>query len=231
MKVGRLNSLMGCAGSSSVSTHQQNHGRLRRVGNFTFSQHGTPYLDRIFVGDGCKKTPGWSTSSTKEEVELKIQEFWETRVNNNPEAWKLLRLACSMTEPQEAAAMCQAGGLQLINGSLLCSQDEAGLLYELPPYVLNPAIKYGIGAPKVSEVSGPGIKLTVKLRSIKFSDVDFDCSTLTTGLEVKEFCATKHNLSKMKLRCFYAGRELKDDARLQQIGVKDHEILTVLVSG
>jgi len=196
------------------------------VGNFTFIQH-----DGVFTGQGAKKAPAWSTSCTKEEVDKKIQEFWETRVSGNPDIWKLLHMACSQGLPEEAEAICLAGGLQLVNGTMVCTQDDAGFIYELPPFVINPAIEYGKEQSKTQTVSGPSVKLTLKLRSTGFRDTLFECSNLSSGFEIKEFCAAKHNLNKEKIRCFYAGRELKNDSRLQQFGVKDNEIITVLSQG
>lgn len=181
------------------------------------------------VGDGCKKTPGWSTACTREEVEKKIEEFWGTRTCGSPEVWKLLRLACSANSSQEALEICRAGGLQLINGTLLCIQDLHSSLYELPPYLINPALEYGPPTTKNAETTHcPSIPLKLKLRSLRFNDLEYDCTTLTSGLEIKEFCASEQSLSRDKLRCFYGGKEVKDDSRLQQFSVKDNEIITVL---
>jgi hypothetical protein len=221
---------MGCAASSSTAVNSSlTRPKLRRIGNFTFSQHGEVHADNISSGKGCKKCPGWSTTATKAEVTARINEYWETRVSGNPEAWRLLQLACSV-ESHEAEALCQAGGLRLINGTLLTTQDDAGFVYEVPPYVISPALEYGkeAGPDHNSASSGPSKKLRVKLRSNNFADIDLDCTSLTTGLELKELSATKHALQITKLRCFYSGREIKNDSRLGTVGVKDGETITVM---
>lgn len=56
----------------------------RKVGNFRISIHGKSYLDLKTSGKGCKKTPAWEIDCSKEEVQKKIEEFWDTRVEGNP---------------------------------------------------------------------------------------------------------------------------------------------------
>jgi hypothetical protein len=221
---------MGCAASSSTAVNSPViKPKLRRIGNFTFSQHGELHTDNILTGKGCKKCPGWSTTASKEEVTARITEYWETRISGNPEAWRLLQLACSV-ESAEAEAICQAGGLRLINGTLLTTQDDAGYIYEVPPFAINPALEYGtIAHPdKSSAPIGPSRKLRVKLRSNNFADIELDCTSLTSGLELKDHFATKYSLQITKLRCFYSGRELKDDLRFGTVGVKDGDTITVM---
>jgi hypothetical protein len=219
---------MGCTCSSSKPAKPSDRPQVRRVGNFTFCQHGKLHSDGTTVGEGCKKAPKWSTTSTKAEVDRRIEEFWGTRVEGNPEVWKLLQLACSAVDPSDAAEICRAGGLQLVKETLLFTQDRSGRVYELPPYVIHPALEYGQETRKPETVTSKPKDLVLKLRSVKFPDTEFACTTGTLCSEIKEYCETKHSISKHKLKCFYGGRELRDDSRLQHHGIKDTEIITVM---
>jgi len=89
-----------CCGKSDSQTVQEKF-QLRRVGNFTFKQHRTSQAVFKSAGRGCRQTAAWFTEATREEVERKKLEFWETRVQGDVNQWAALKAACEAGDSGE----------------------------------------------------------------------------------------------------------------------------------
>mmetsp|Transcript_14066 Transcript_14066/g.26333 ORF Transcript_14066/g.26333 Transcript_14066/m.26333 type:complete len:218 (-) Transcript_14066:1120-1773(-) len=213
---------MGCI-CSNTSTRSETKGKsvLRKDGNFTYSLY-----EDTFVGDGCRKALAWSTTFTPQQVQFKIEEFWESRRQGNPDAWRTLRLAIENANQEEAKVIVTTAGLTMPTGLLSGAVDDLGFVYEIPPYVLNPAMEYGAAAETFS--TGKGELVEIKLRSTQFGDFDLKTHTSETVLSVKQKTAEKFALIPSQVRTFYNGREMKNDFMLLQYGVKDKTTMTVV---
>lgn len=91
----------GCCNLGSEQDFKEASGLIstRRLGNFSFNIHGKNYTEGIFVGEGCKRTPGWFTDKTASYVAIKRAEFWGTRVTGLQKIWEVLKKA---VEEQDA---------------------------------------------------------------------------------------------------------------------------------
>jgi hypothetical protein len=172
----------------------------------------------------------WSTPSTQQQTQFKIEEFWESRRQGNPNAWRTLRLALYTASPEEAMMIATTAGLRLPQGLLNGCVDDTGFVYQLPPYVVNPAIEYGKPSevPSMPETTTKGETVEIKCRSTQFSDTDLRVNTRDSVLEVKGKLAEKYQLTPSQVRLFYNGREIKNEFMLVQYGVKDKTTVTVV---
>ena len=65
--------------------------RTHTLGNFTFQVYGNPHTEQKKAGKDFRTTPAWETTATREEVERKRKEFWDTRVEGDLRVWETLR--------------------------------------------------------------------------------------------------------------------------------------------
>jgi hypothetical protein len=139
-------------------------------------------------------------------------------------------LALDTASPEEAMMIATTAGLRMPHGLLNGCIDDTGFVYELPPYVLNPAIEYGkpSDVPTMPEATTKGELVEIKCRSTQFGDADIRVNTLDSVLEVKGRLAEKYQLSAGQVRLFYNGREMKNEFMLVQFGVKDRTTVTVV---
>lgn len=218
---------MGCICSNSTPrSSQKSKPELRKEGNFAYFLFGKIYSEDKYVGQGCRMAFAWSTSSTKQQVRFNIEEFWENRRHGNPDAWRTLRLAIDTANDDEARAIVTTAGLTMPNGRLNGCVDDRGFVYELPPYVLNPALEYGTATETFA--TGKGEVVNLKFRSTHFDDVDIKISTLDLVQTVKANIAERVQLNPPQVRLFYNGREMKNELALLQYGVKDNTTITVV---
>jgi hypothetical protein len=219
----------GCACQSTIENDTSDRIRLHRQGNLTFYIHGDFYSERLVAGKGCKKTPAWQTTMSREEIEGKIKEFWDTRVEGSPMVWTILQQACAEPDPDKAEALLKTYGLTLNNGLLQQTYDERGYRYDLPPFVINPAVKYGeakIVAKAPAKVKTETLELVFRAAG------EDDCRlSLISDLSierVKEKYKEKMK-SQKEVRLFYNGKELKDQSLLGQSNVATGNIILVFV--
>jgi hypothetical protein len=203
--------------------------RTVRLGNLTFIVHGKSSIENKTVGKGCKRTPAWETHSTKEEISKKIDEFWDTRIEGNPEVWSVLRAACLEPQPTTAEQIVKSSGLSMLSGSLMLTFDEQGYRYDLPVYVINEAVKYGsekIPSKLPDNFKGDDIEIT--LRCARFKDESFKINTSSNCRIVKEMYSEKFCLPVDRIRMFFNGKELRNDGFLHQYKVTDGVVLQVV---
>ena len=212
---------MGGACTKSHSRPHKDKVVTRRLGNLTFQQYGTCHAVSKTIGKGCRQTPAWKTESTRQDVILKREEYWDTRTQGDPNTWRVIRMACEAEDPgtiqsASAQAIIQAAGLRMPQGSILLCYDAHGLKYELPPYVVNEADEYGTGEklpPVPTNMKEEMLEVTV--RSAHKGDVKMHISSLTTGRQLKDQYVAQTESQSMP-RMFYGGREITDEVLLAQ---------------
>ena len=219
---------------SQNSAHHNTPDRVRmhRQGNLTFNVHGTFHLDKIVSGQGCKKTPAWETNLTKEEIDLKIKEFWETRVDGSPRMWEALKHACEEADPKKSEILVKASGLRMNEGFLLLSYDDRGHRYELPPYVINPAIKYSEKMREEIPVAEgiPEVDYELVFRSTAIPDYKMNVNTTDTIRDIKKAYLSNTKFQK-DVRMFFQGKELKDGDLLGKSHIANHLVVQVFPKG
>lgn len=166
---------------------------------------------------------------TKEEIDIKIKEFWDTRVEGNSMVWQVLQQACAEPEPEKAEDLIKAYNLTLNNGLLQQTYDERGYRYDLPPFVINPAVKYGetkVITRAPAHVKGENIELI--LRAAGLTDCKVNTRTDETIKGVKDKFIAHAKLQK-DVRLFFNGRELKDDSLLGHCNVPHGVVIQVFI--
>mmetsp|Transcript_13713 Transcript_13713/g.25860 ORF Transcript_13713/g.25860 Transcript_13713/m.25860 type:complete len:133 (-) Transcript_13713:2042-2440(-) len=123
-----------------------------------------------------------------------------------------------------------ASGLRAPQGLLSSCVDEEGFTYELPPYVLNPALEYGktLERPVQAPPTAKGEAIEIKCRTTSFGDHDIGINTLEPVSAFKAKLGEKFALTLKQIRVFFNGREMKDEFVLMQYGVKDKNTVTVV---
>jgi hypothetical protein len=223
---------MGCICSNTgARTDTRGKAVLKRDGNFTYFLFGKDQPEDFSLGEGCRKAAAWSTPFTKQQTQFKIEEFWESRRTGNPDAWRTLRLALDTSTPEEAMTIAMTAGLQSVDGLLCNCMDESGFVYELPPYVMNPAMEYGKPSEQptvAASSSSQGKPIEIKCRTTLNGDISLPTNTHDTVEEAKTKLATLMKMAPRQIRVFFNGREMKNELQLEQYGVKDKTTVTVV---
>lgn len=209
------------------NSNQNDRVRLFRQGNLTFHIHGKIKVDRAVTGIGCKRTPVWETNLTKSEISLKIKEFWETRVDGSPKFWEILKQACDEPDCKKAEHLVKSSGLNMAEGHLLLSYDERGHRYELPPYVINPALKYkeeGLEAHNEENIPDKTFDLIFRYGG------DPDCKVTlksTESIQKVKKIVLKSFKSLQGIRLFFHGKEMNDEHLIGEFPVSNNVVVQV----
>ena len=117
--------------------------------------------------------------------------------------------------------------LTMPQGLLQQVYDERGQRYDLPPFVINPALKYGVNnKPKKESVPFKPQDIRVTFRSAKFKDTSLDINTNDMIEDIKQKLMKELNVFK-KIKLFYAGKELVDSLSVGNYPIKDQYIIQV----
>jgi Ubiquitin-binding domain/Ubiquitin family len=218
----------GCACQSSIENDSSDRIRLHRQGNLTFYLHGKAYTERLMSGKGCKKTQAWQTTLTREEIDLKIKEFWDTRVEGSPVVWEILKKACQEPDPEKAESLLKSYGIILNNGVIQQTYDDRGYRYDLPPFVINPAVKYGEvkAVTKINTIKTETLELVFRCAGV--TDCVLNLKTDFTVKKVKEKYLETIKQDKI-IRLFFNGKELKDDNMLGQYPITNKVVVQVFL--
>jgi Ubiquitin-binding domain/Ubiquitin family len=211
----------GCSGQNLVTNSERIHPH--RQGNLTFFIHGNKKLENSVSGKGCRRTVSWHTNLSRQEINIKIKEFWETRVEGKEEVWNLLKHACTIADPLEIENLLKSNGLKMPDGLLQQTYDRQGNKYDLPPFVINKAISYG-GVNKDQSTAIVNTSITVIFRSVRFEDCSLKLNSCDLVSDIKSKLYEKLKIMN-KLRLFYGGKELKDNVALGNYSIKDRDIV------
>lgn len=160
---------------------------------------------------------------------MKIKEFWETRVEGSPLIWTVLQQACAEPDPDKAESLVKTYGLTLPSGLLQQTYDPQGCRYDLPPFVINPAVKYGETKLPPKPTSPIKIsKLPLIFRAAGRTDISLTCDSTDSVIKVKEKYQEALN-QKASLRFFFNGRELKDDQLIGQSPIQSSFVIQVFI--
>ena len=93
-------------------------------------------------GRGIKITPSYDSRVSREALQKKRVEFWETRIEGEKDSWRALRLACECQDIHTTIEVLRTAGMKLINKSLQMSYDPRYLRYDLPMFLINEPVNY-----------------------------------------------------------------------------------------
>ena len=148
----------------------------------------------------------------------KIEEFWETRVQGDPNQWGALKAACEAADSGKAyldtaEAIVKASGLTMHQGYIMVCYDELGFKYELPPFVINEPTEYGEAKEDKVVPVALAMPLDLTVRSAKRPDVAVHINSNQTGKDLKAaYRSAAH--AEGPIRLFFNGREVKDNGYL-----------------
>ena len=166
---------------------------------------------------------------SREEIDVKIKEFWETRVEGSPLIWTVLQQACAEPDSEKAENLVKTYGLTLPNGLIQQTYDAQGYRYDLPPFVINQAVKYGEGKLMQKPVSTVKVcKLDLVFRAAGKNDVSLAVDSTESVGKVKEKYLQTCQLS-ASLRFFFNGRELKDESLIGQSPIQNSVVIQVFI--
>lgn len=115
------------------------------------------------------------------------------------------------------------------NGLLQQTFDSRNQRYDLPPFVINPPLRYGTKAESQDQVNIEKQRIKVTFRSTKYNDCVLDVETTETTKQVKDKL-TSNLKENRKIRLFYGGKELHDIDQLGRYNIKDKYIIQVFFS-
>jgi len=200
--------------------------------NQRFSQFFDIIRDKQ-AGSGIRLTAAYQSKISKEEIDRKRAEYWETRIEGNNEIWQAIRSACE-SDDETAMAILTAVGVKLVNKNLQQAYDSQGNRYDVPIFCINDPIRYNL--PKKKQLKKEDLSaetMHIKIRRAGFAhDVELEIPKNATSIELKERYLDKVNEEGLlinKLRMFYGGKELVDASLLAEYGVQGEHVVQVFV--
>ena len=166
-----------------------------------------------YIGTGIKKIKGYISNISEEELLKKRKEFWETRIEGNPETWNFLKEICENkdSDDNDILAYLQACDIVPYKSCINVTYDQNGFLYEIPNYCIQDPYKYNV--PKEDKEKS-------KKQNIVFfiwkegKIIEIKNNNYLSVSDLKNLLSQQFNFDKEKIRLFFGGKELKDEKEL-----------------
>ena len=166
-----------------------------------------------YIGTGIKKIKGYISNISEEELLKKRKEFWETRIEGNPETWNFLKEICENKDSDDnnILAYLQACDIVPYKSCINVTYDQNGFLYEIPNYCIQDPYKYNV--PKEDKEKS-------KKQNIVFfiwkegKIIEIKNNNYLSVSDLKNLLSQQFNFDKEKIRLFFGGKELKDEKEL-----------------
>ncbi|EWS73310.1 C2 domain protein (macronuclear) [Tetrahymena thermophila SB210] len=185
-----------------------------------------------YTGTGIKKTHAYRTTLTKQELEKKRQEFWDTRTEGHLESWLALKQACTVEE-SEALAIVAAAGLKLVNRSLQITYDTDGHKYDVPIFCISEPIAYAAVSKYekflIQDFENKTIEYKLRVVGIE-QNINMSSDNNTKIEDLKEQMQAQIQKKWKKFRLFLAGREMLNHHKLGNYKLDKETIIQAFVS-
>ena len=176
-----------------------------------------------YRGIGIKKMKGYKCTLPIDKLNEKREKFWmlrNSRSQPNYKIWRIINQAVVYDELR-ANILLEENELTTADGCINHIIDKTGNHYIVPNYCINdPYFE------KIFEVEEDVEEEKIKLQMYYFTEnktFNLEISNLLTGEELKEKFKEKAKLDKnVKLRLFFAGKEINDDHFIYQHELKDN---------
>lgn len=89
LNINRIRNNMRTNISNNVIVENEPYLESRNDPFFNFEE-----IEDFYVGKGIKKTKAFISPISREELDKKISDFWESRRDNSREIWEILRIIC-----------------------------------------------------------------------------------------------------------------------------------------
>jgi hypothetical protein len=226
----------GCVGSPRDGTsHSGESSDVSGTGNVIGTVgHNKPLKHR---------RPKWKSDVrlTEAQLQQKRDEFWDTApaFEGRSEIWDALKASAQALDSgdhQLAQAILDGAGISLPNGTLMDCYDELGNRYQLPVYVLSAPInllREGSETESVDEaasLTGPGVDVPIKLHLSTGQDLRLTVHSTDTIGSVKRQIQAVVTIDARRLRIFFAGKQLVDKQRIDDVKIHRGYTLQVVVA-
>lgn len=195
--------------------------------------HDYQELEGQYTGEGVKKTIAWKATITEDELKARREEFWRSRTSGRRQVWLALREAAE-TDAETARLLLQIAEIFTEKETMTVCFDTNGLRYELPVFVLNDPVTYFNGPapkkkkPKLREEEVEVSTNQVKLRLMpQQQDISIRVMNTSTVAELKVAYTEARKGEGGQARLFFGGRELKDEATLQEYAIQSGFVVQV----
>ncbi|OMJ91611.1 hypothetical protein SteCoe_5755 [Stentor coeruleus] len=167
-------------------------------------------IEGQFVGEGIKKTLAWKATITRLQLDLKREEFWQTRATGRRNVWVVIKNAIE-ADHETAALLLQMSGIILKSENISILEDTNGNVYEIPPFIVNDPVCFANEKKKAVPKQNiqENVEIIVKIRKPGVADdKSFTINNLKTGMELKQIYAESESIPVENLRLFFGGREM-----------------------
>lgn len=186
----------------------------------------------IYVGEGIMKMRGYISNISKEELDKKRNDFWESRIEGKKETWEFLRNICENKEIQqeEIQTYLSAYGIVPYRNCINVTYDNSGGLYEIPNYCIHDPSVYDLPEEHKSKPKKKKIKFIVR-KEIDVLQLEF--SNYTQVTKIKEYLSSKfpgcNNCPIENIRLFFGGKEMKNDKEIWFYNVEEGSTVLILI--
>jgi len=184
------------------------------------------------TGAGIKQTHPYISKLTLQEIQAKRVEFWDTRVEGEPKAWRALREACETDNQEIAVRTLGVARVKLVNQSLQLAYDHRGHKYDVPIFCIHDPADYDIPLKKElrkEEVAEE--QLIVKMRVPGMvNDIKLQICNNWTVLQMKEEFLKQNDKERdpSMLRLFFSGKELHDNNLIADYSIQNEHVIQVI---
>ena len=176
-----------------------------------------------YKGIGIKKMKGYKCILPIDKLNLKREEFWESRNghnNLNYKTWRIINQACIYDEAR-ARMLLDENDLKTYEGCINHIIDQKGNHYIIPNYCINdPYFERQFKIENNFENKNIKIKLFEPLNNN--SSIVLNVTNSINGQELKKIYCEKIGIpfSDYNLRLFFGGQEIKDNNFLYQYNLQ-----------
>lgn len=185
-----------------------------------------------YSGSGIKKMKAYKCDLTLEELQIKREKFWHSKINNKVENcvnWSIIQKAISLDEPRNILYL-QHFQIEPINGCVNECRDKDGNIYKIPNYCINdPYYERKLINNNINEIEEK--LLNIKFYSEKKSDAFYlYISNKISGKNLKQKFSEHMKLNNnSKIRLFINGVELKDEEYLYQHNIVENVSILYII--
>ena len=185
-----------------------------------------------YSGSGIKKMKAYKCDLTLEELQIKREKFWHSKINNKVENcvnWSIIQKAISLDEPRNILYL-QHFQIEPINGCVNECRDKDGNIYKIPNYCINdPYYERKLINNNINEIEEK--LLNIKFYSEKKSDTFYlYISNKISGKNLKQKFSEHMKLNNnSKIRLFINGVELKDEEYLYQHNIVENVSILYII--
>ena len=191
-------------------------------------------IENEYVGKGVKRMHGYISPVSFEELKKIRENFWTSRIEGNPEIWKILRYLCDdrTQSNEELIILMESIGLVTLKGCINATFDDKGMLYEIPNYCINDPLQYKTVVVK-EKPNKENIEIIIKNFGKSFS---IKTNNYIHIKELKKMIIKRDEFSDIKrlnvnnVRLFFGGKELVNEKHIWYYDIFNKYVIQMMLS-